>query len=178
MLGKRLIGKCRSLLHFPAAFPVRGCCRMNRWRARWSTRPLCCSGVLVDTNRMLALVTASQMASASVASFFCPPRSLISRTWTKALASASRPARIGVWRNQVSSSVTSGLLGSLRTRCRRSGERPLICRRAPPPELPGGHRVRFDPRRNNPLPAWRDRRGRRADVDHLKLRHRAILRIL
>ena len=32
---------------------------------------LCCSGVLVCTNRMLALVTASQMASASVASFFC-----------------------------------------------------------------------------------------------------------
>ena len=29
------------------------------------------SGVLVRTNRMLALVTASQMASASVASFFC-----------------------------------------------------------------------------------------------------------
>jgi hypothetical protein len=29
------------------------------------------SGVLVATNRMLALVTASQMASASVASFFC-----------------------------------------------------------------------------------------------------------
>ena len=28
-------------------------------------------GVLVGTNRMLALVTASQMASASVASFFC-----------------------------------------------------------------------------------------------------------
>src|SRR6478736_6924044 len=44
---------------------------MNRWRARWSTRPLCCSGVLVGTNRMLALVTASQMASASAASFFC-----------------------------------------------------------------------------------------------------------
>ena len=35
------------------------------------TGPLCCSGVLVTTNRMLALVTASQMASASVASFFC-----------------------------------------------------------------------------------------------------------
>ena len=48
------------------------CWRMNRWRARWSTRPLCCSGVLVTTNRMLALVTASQMASASVASFFMP----------------------------------------------------------------------------------------------------------
>src|SRR6266404_5383008 len=44
---------------------------MNRWRARWSTRPLCCSGVLVGTKRMLALVTASQMASASAASFFC-----------------------------------------------------------------------------------------------------------
>src|SRR6476620_409618 len=44
---------------------------MNRWRVRWSTKPLCCSGVLVGTNRMLALVTASQMASASAASFFC-----------------------------------------------------------------------------------------------------------
>ena len=32
---------------------------------------LCCSGVLVGTNRTLALATASQMASASVASFFC-----------------------------------------------------------------------------------------------------------
>jgi hypothetical protein len=31
---------------------------------------LCCSGVLVSTNRMLTLATASQMASASVASFF------------------------------------------------------------------------------------------------------------
>jgi hypothetical protein len=27
------------------------CWRMNRWRARWSTRLLCCSGVLVGTNR-------------------------------------------------------------------------------------------------------------------------------
>src|SRR5277367_5607759 len=44
---------------------------MNRWRVRCSTRPLCCSGVFVGTNRILALVTASQMASASVASFFC-----------------------------------------------------------------------------------------------------------
>src|SRR6476661_5244353 len=34
---------------------------MNRWRVRCSTRPLCCSGVLVGTNRMLVLVTASQM---------------------------------------------------------------------------------------------------------------------
>jgi hypothetical protein len=30
-----------------------------------------CSGVLVATNRMLALATASQIASASVASFLC-----------------------------------------------------------------------------------------------------------
>jgi hypothetical protein len=37
---------------------------------RCGIRPLCCSGVLVATNRTLALVTASQMASASVASFF------------------------------------------------------------------------------------------------------------
>ena len=34
-------------------------------------RQLCCSGVLVATKRMFALVTASQMASASAASFFC-----------------------------------------------------------------------------------------------------------
>jgi transposase len=32
---------------------------------------LCCSGLLVGTNRMLALVTASQIASASATSFFC-----------------------------------------------------------------------------------------------------------
>ena len=44
---------------------------MNRWRVRWSIKQLCCSGVLVSTNRMGALVTASQMASASAASFFC-----------------------------------------------------------------------------------------------------------
>src|SRR6478752_3495124 len=46
------------------------CWRMNRWRVRWSVKQLCCSGVLVSTNRMFALVTASQMASASAASFF------------------------------------------------------------------------------------------------------------
>jgi hypothetical protein len=34
-------------------------------------KQLCCSGVLVATNRMFGQVTASQMASASVASFFC-----------------------------------------------------------------------------------------------------------
>ena len=33
-------------------------------------RQLCCSGVLVGTNRMVAVVTASQIASASAASFF------------------------------------------------------------------------------------------------------------
>jgi hypothetical protein len=44
---------------------------MNRWRVRWSIRQLCRSGVLVSTNRMLALVTASQIASASAASFLC-----------------------------------------------------------------------------------------------------------
>src|SRR6202012_3514690 len=44
---------------------------MKRWRVRCSTRPLCCSRVLVGTNRMVALVTASQIASASAASFFC-----------------------------------------------------------------------------------------------------------
>ncbi len=47
------------------------CWRIKRWRVRWSIRQLCCSGVLVATNRMFALVTASQMASASAASFFC-----------------------------------------------------------------------------------------------------------
>src|SRR5437588_10175822 len=36
-----------------------------------SIKPLCCSGVLVGTNRILALVTASQIASASAISFFC-----------------------------------------------------------------------------------------------------------
>src|SRR6476646_4031153 len=46
------------------------CWRMNRWRVRWSIRQLCCSGVLVGTDRMLALATASQMASASAMSFF------------------------------------------------------------------------------------------------------------
>ena len=44
------------------------CCRTNRWRVRCSVRPLCCSGVLVSTKRMFALVTASQIASASAAS--------------------------------------------------------------------------------------------------------------
>jgi len=39
--------------------------RLNRCRVRWSISPLCCSGVLVGTNRILALVTASQIASAS-----------------------------------------------------------------------------------------------------------------
>jgi len=47
------------------------CCRMNRCRVRCSVRQLCCSGVLVGTNRMFGLVTASQIASASVESFFC-----------------------------------------------------------------------------------------------------------
>jgi len=47
------------------------CCRMNRWRVRWSIRQLCCSVIFVGTNRMFALVTASQIASASVESFFC-----------------------------------------------------------------------------------------------------------
>src|SRR6516162_4667168 len=47
------------------------CCRIKRWRVRCSIRQLCCSGVLVATNRMLALLTASQIASASAASFFC-----------------------------------------------------------------------------------------------------------
>jgi hypothetical protein len=41
------------------------------WRVRWSIRQLCCSGVLVATNHLFALVTASQMAPASAASFLC-----------------------------------------------------------------------------------------------------------
>src|SRR4029078_9181880 len=57
------------------------CWRMNRWRVRWSIRQLCCSGVLVGTNRILALVTASQMASASVASFFCRLTGLYVGRW-------------------------------------------------------------------------------------------------
>src|SRR6266849_4095542 len=36
-----------------------------------SVKQLCCSGVLVGTKRMFGLVTASQIASASAASFFC-----------------------------------------------------------------------------------------------------------
>ena len=47
------------------------CWRMNRWRVQCSIRQLCCSGVLVSTKRMFALLTASQIASASAASFFC-----------------------------------------------------------------------------------------------------------
>jgi hypothetical protein len=47
------------------------CWRMNKLRVRCSVKQLCCSGVLVATNRMLALVTASQIASASTASFLC-----------------------------------------------------------------------------------------------------------
>jgi hypothetical protein len=45
--------------------------RMNKCRVRCSVRQLCCSGVLVATNRTFGLATASQIASASVASFLC-----------------------------------------------------------------------------------------------------------
>jgi hypothetical protein len=55
----------------PDGIDHRGLWRMKSWRVRWSIRQLCCSGVLVSRNRILALITASQMASASVASFFC-----------------------------------------------------------------------------------------------------------
>ena len=51
------------------------CCRMNRWRVRWSIRPLCCLDVLVGTNLILALVTASQIASA-LADGVCAPSAL------------------------------------------------------------------------------------------------------
>jgi hypothetical protein len=39
---------------------------MNKWRVRCSVEQLCCSGVLVATNRMFGLMTASQIASTSV----------------------------------------------------------------------------------------------------------------
>jgi hypothetical protein len=42
-----------------------------RLARRQLVRQLCCSIVLVVTNRMFARLTASQIASASVASFFC-----------------------------------------------------------------------------------------------------------
>jgi hypothetical protein len=45
------------------------CRRLNRCRVRRSIRQLCCSGVMVGTNRMLGLVTASQIAFASAESF-------------------------------------------------------------------------------------------------------------
>ena len=32
------------------------CWRMKSWRLQWSIRQLCCSGVLVSTKRMLALL--------------------------------------------------------------------------------------------------------------------------
>ena len=89
--GQVVVGKLlrrSQMLPFFAKLPsclvgMEACGTLHHWareliklghearRARWSTRPLCCSGVLVGTNRMLALVTASQMASASAASFFC-----------------------------------------------------------------------------------------------------------
>ena len=47
------------------------CCFRKSCRVRWSTRTDCWSVVFVSTNRMLGAVTASQIASASVASFFC-----------------------------------------------------------------------------------------------------------
>jgi hypothetical protein len=55
----------------PDRIDHRGQLTDEQMAVRCRTRPLCCSGVLVGTNRMLALATASQMASASVASFFC-----------------------------------------------------------------------------------------------------------
>jgi hypothetical protein len=47
------------------------CWRMNGCRVRCRLKQLCCSGDLVGTKRMFGLVTASQIASASAASFFC-----------------------------------------------------------------------------------------------------------
>ena len=45
--------------------------RISVIRVRWITIWLCCSGLFTSTKRMLGRVTASQMASASAASFFC-----------------------------------------------------------------------------------------------------------
>jgi hypothetical protein len=46
------------------------CWRMNRCRVRCSIRQACWSGVFTGTKRMLGRCTASQIASASAASFF------------------------------------------------------------------------------------------------------------
>ena len=48
----------------------RGLLPNEKVRVRWSMRQLCCSDVLVSTKRIFGLVTASQIASASAASFF------------------------------------------------------------------------------------------------------------
>jgi hypothetical protein len=45
--------------------------RLSINRTRCSIITLCCSGVFTGTKRMVGRVTASQMASASAASFFC-----------------------------------------------------------------------------------------------------------
>jgi hypothetical protein len=44
--------------------------RISVSRTRWSTVMLCCSSLLISTNRIVGRVTASQIASASAASFF------------------------------------------------------------------------------------------------------------
>jgi hypothetical protein len=43
--------------------------RTNSSRVRCSIRTDCCAGVLIGTNRIVGLVTASQIASASAMSF-------------------------------------------------------------------------------------------------------------
>jgi len=85
--------------------------RTNIWRIRCRTSTLCCSHVLSSTKRIVGLVTASQIASASAASFFwiftyaftyrgginrtrCPSR-WISRPQWCAVAHASIPTRQG-----------------------------------------------------------------------------------
>jgi hypothetical protein len=45
--------------------------RVKIERVRCATMMLCCSGDFIATKRMLGRVTASQIASASAASFFC-----------------------------------------------------------------------------------------------------------
>ena len=45
--------------------------RISVIRVPWITSSLCCSGLFTSTKRMLGRLTASQIASASAAAFFC-----------------------------------------------------------------------------------------------------------
>ena len=46
-------------------------CRTDRSRVRNTKPAACCRSLFTATNRMLGRCTASQIASASIASFFC-----------------------------------------------------------------------------------------------------------